>query len=206
MIIQWCVKGMHLPSDAEAKTILRDGLLCNWWRKVRVISPADIASKLTLTNLDMHVNHFTMTDPATGKSFKKNTPFISMSAGTVERDTAAKTNYVRRARRTALWFGTQFGRQPTAYLYVCWTVLAPRQAVELGAIAEEIRDLNTYRKYSPYQPEGEVTAKISVPSNQIHSCERWELPPGSKKLALTGIFLNPGFVPPATLSNVRGVI
>lgn len=52
-------------------------------------------------------------------------PFISLSAGTIERDAAAQTNHVRSARQTALWFGTEFGNETTAYLFTCWVLLAP---------------------------------------------------------------------------------
>src|SRR6267142_2148165 len=71
-------------------------------------------------------------------------------------DATAKTNYVHRARKVGFWFGSNFGASPTAYIYVCWVVLAPRSAVEVEAIAEEVRDLNTYRRYSDFQTEGEI--------------------------------------------------
>jgi hypothetical protein len=37
MIIQWCIKHLHLSDDAEAKSLIgrRAGLMCNWWRDVR---------------------------------------------------------------------------------------------------------------------------------------------------------------------------
>jgi hypothetical protein len=61
--------------------------------------------KLTDSAIDMHVNHFDANDPVSGLPISDETPFISLSAGTVERDSVAKTNNVHRARRTALWFG-----------------------------------------------------------------------------------------------------
>jgi hypothetical protein len=208
MIVQWCIKGLALDSDSEAKLIIdsRLGLACNWWRNVGTINPADVRTRLSARNLDLHVNHFSTVDPATGDPFSRNSPFISLAAGTIERDRVAQTNYVRRARRTALWFGTRFGRSTTAYLYTCWVLVAPRAAVEIEGIAEEIRDLNTYRRYSAYQTEGEIAAKILVPDNHIQSCEKWDVIPGTKTLALKWTHSNRRFTPPERLTNVRELV
>jgi hypothetical protein len=64
MIVQWCMKGLALRGDAEARAIMdsRQGLVSNWWRAVGSIRQADKPAKLTAANLDLHVNHFT--DPA----------------------------------------------------------------------------------------------------------------------------------------------
>ena len=97
MIVQWCVKGMSLPDDNTARGIIdcRGGIISNWWRgAVNGMScPNEIREKLTPSNLDMHVNHYTSTDPVTGTTFDKVTPFISLSAGNVSRDAAARTQY-----------------------------------------------------------------------------------------------------------------
>jgi hypothetical protein len=206
MIIQWCIKGLALSADAEARAIIgaRQGLLCNWWRDVHEISPAERRTRLTARNVDMHVNHFTMKDPT--RPFSETTPFISLSSGTIERDAVAKTNYVRSARQTALRFGTQFGLRDHAYLFTCWVILAPRAAVEVEGVAEEVRDLNTYRRYSAFQTEGEVLVKIILPDNQIEKCEKWELEPTGDRFRLAWCQVNPRFTPPDLLTNVRGVI
>jgi hypothetical protein len=202
MIVQWAIKGLALPDDQTAKTIIdsREGLICNWWRGVGQISPWEIRDRLTQANLNLHVNHFTL------GGFNSRTPFISLSAGTVERDSAAQTNVVRRARRTAMWFGTQFGNASNAYLFTCWVVLAPRRAVEIEGVAEEVRDLNTYRRYSAFQTEGEVAAKIVIPDNQIESCEKWVWDRPRGTLSLAWCYPNPRFTVPEQLSNVRELI
>lgn len=207
MIVQWCIKGMHLGSDTEAQQILHPGgLASNWWRDVGTIRPDDIREKLTEVNLDMHVNHFGDPDPVSGRTFSEVTPFISLAAGVVERDKVARTNFVHTAQRTALWFGTGFGRHSTAYLFTCWVMIGTRSAVEIAHISEEIRDLNTYRRYSDFQTEGEVTAKVSVPGNQIKECKKWEWDRPAKKFHVTKRWTNPQFVPPDSLSNIREVV
>jgi len=199
---------MSLPSDEKARGIIEagQGLICNWWRKAYEIDPAETRLKLTAQNLDMHVNHFTARDPATGRPFNENSPFISLSAGTVERDAVARTNFVHRARRTALYFGTEFGQRSSAYLYTCWVVLAPRAAVEIERMAEEVRDLNSYRRYSPFQPEGEVVAKIIIEDNCIQCCEKWALDGSPTRFRRVWTHANPRFSPPERLTNVRELI
>jgi hypothetical protein len=208
VIIQWCIKGLALPDDASARRIIDDqhGIVCNWWRRVGTIGPNEIRVKLNDTNLNFHVNHFEDTDPSTGRPFFEQTPFISLSAGTVERDAAAKTNLIHRARRTAIWFGTAFGRLDTAYLFTCWTILAPRPSVQVEGVAEEVRDLNAYRRYSDVQTEGEVTVKVIIPDNHIRSCEKWLWDRGSCEFSMEWEYENPRFTRPEQLTNVRQLI
>ncbi|MFG3289667.1 hypothetical protein ACGF3G_12805 [Streptomyces sp. NPDC048179] len=196
---------MSLPDDDIARRIIDDrfGIACRWWQKQDPLPHNEIASRLTEHHLNLHVNHFESIDPATGLPFCEETPFISLSCGTVERDTAAKTNFVHTARHTALWFGTRFGQESVAYLYFCWVLLAPRSAVAVEGVAEEVRDLNTYRRYSPYHAEGEVAAKIRVPASQISHCERWEWDRGDRTIQQTWTHHNSEFVRPESLSNVR---
>ncbi|MGH8909054.1 MAG: hypothetical protein ACRD0K_21815 [Egibacteraceae bacterium] len=208
MIVQWCIKGLSLPDDSTAKAVLdtQRGLVCNWWRDVSLISPVEIRKKLTTVNLNLHINYFMAPDPVTGRPFSEVTPFISLSAGTVERDAAAKANFIHRARYTALWFGTDFGRVNNAYLYPCWLVVAPRVSVEIEGIAEEVRDLNSYRSYSDFQTEGEIVAKIIVPDNQIQGCEKWEWDRPNARFIQRWVQSNPRFTPPEQLTNVRELI
>jgi hypothetical protein len=208
MIIQWCIKGLALESDREAMAILnsRQGITSNWWRAVGTIRQSEKSVKLTFANLDFHVNHFSDTDNTTGLPFSARTPFISLSSGSVERDSIAQTNYIHTALRTALWFGTNFGASSTAYLYTCWVLVGPHQSVEVEALAEEIRDLNTYRRYSDYQTEGEVVAKIVVPDNHIEKCQKWTWDRASRTISSEWVQMNPRFTPPDTLSNVRELI
>ena len=207
MMVQWCIKGLWLPDDATAKKIIddRQGIMCNWWRGVHRITPAQRRDKLTPANLHLHVNHFTQTDPSTNQPFYTVTPFISLTAGTMERNTVMATNVAHRARRTALFFGSQFNRAPVAYLYYCWLVVAPRPAVAVEGVAEEVRNINVYRRYSAYNTEGEITAKVAIPGNQISHCEKWEKDP-SGRFRFAWPYDNPIFSEAETLSNIRELI
>jgi hypothetical protein len=202
------VKGLHLDSDEAAKELISSGggLTCAWWRRVNVISPSLIRDRLTVDAADRHVNHFDVADPVSGLTPAEDSPFISLSAGTVSRDAALRTNTVVRARQTALWFGSAFGIHPYAYLFLCWTLLSPRQAVPVEGVSEEVRDLNTYRRYSEFQPEGEILAKVVVPGNQVVACEKWELAGMPEVWKLADEWRNPDATNPEVLSNVREVI
>jgi hypothetical protein len=199
---------MALDGDEQARSLIdsREGIHCNWWRDVGRITAPGIRDKLTDENLNLHVNHFTIIDPNTKRQFRELTPFISLTAGTVERDAAAKTNIVRRARATALWFGSKFGESDYAYLYTCWVVIAPRSAVTIESVSEEVRDLNTYRRFSQFQPEGEIIAKISVPDNQIKECEKWIWDRNGLMFKLAWTHENTRFTAPEMLTNVRELI
>lgn len=204
MIIQWCMKGLALTSDDVARAIVddREGLICRWFREQGRISPQEIREKLTVDNLDRHVNHFMAIDPLTRRPFAEGSPFISLCAGVVDRDAFSRTNYVRRALETALYFGSDFNKLPHAYVYTCWVILAPRPSVAIEGVAEEIRDLNAYRRYSPYQLQGEVTAKVFIPDNQIARCEKWQVKPARRLWTHD----NPRFTTPEQLTNVRELI
>ena len=110
------------------------------------------------------------------------------------------------ALRTALQSGTNFGASDTAYLFTCWVLVGTRAAVEVEAVAEEIRDLNTYRRYSAYQTEGEITAKIVVPDNHIQKCQKWRWDRAARTVTPDWEQMNPRFASPEILSNVRELI
>ena len=210
MFVQWCIKGVRGRRDDEPATIGLDdadasalvldghGIVCNWWRQVEDISPSARRAKLTAANLDRHVHDY--------DNFKDETPFISLTAGCVERDIAMRINRVHQAQDVALRFGTNWGERH-GYLFYCWVVVGLKRAVSVEGVAEEIRELNTYASWSDYQLEGEVTAKISVPANQIRAWERWDSDgKGAIEPAYTWRQENPRFDPPALVSNLRELL
>ena len=76
----------------------------------------------------------------------------------------------------------------------------------MWGVAEEVRDLNTYRRYSPFQTEGEVTAKVIVPANQILGYEKWSWDRSAHSLTIVGTYWNDQFTPAEQLSSVRSLI
>lgn len=168
------------------------GIRSNWWRTVNSISPSDVADVLNETNLNMHLHDY--------DTFRNDTPFISLASGAVERDRIARTNFVYSAIDTALLFATEGWARPGALFY-CWVPTALNKAVELRAIAEPVRDLLTYRTWSPYQLEGELAAKVHIPSNQIERVEWWD---GTiERTKAVREFKNPNYVEPSAVTNFR---
>ena len=193
MIVQRCLKGVHGISDQDARNVVSsEGILCNWWRNVLWISPAQIRQKLTAQAIDLHVNNYS--------AVQHNTPFISLSSGCVSRDHYLRTNVVLPARTTAVEFATD-GGFGDGHIFYCWLLVGLNPAPEVEGVAKEVRELSTYRSYSAYQTEGEVTAKVIVPANQIE---------GFEKVDATGAHLswtaNPDFTPPSRVANLRDLI
>jgi hypothetical protein len=112
-----------------------------------------------------------------------------------------KANYVYSAIDTALAFATNWGRRDGALFY-CWVPVALNSAVGIRAVAEEVRELNSYRSWSAYQLEGEITAKIEVPANQIKRVEWWDIA-SCRGNDPSDFEDNPNFQPPSPVLNVR---
>lgn len=209
MYVQWAIKGIwggpNGLNDNEAKNLIdfEEGIVCNWWRTVHKISPQKRRGKLIPQNLSMHVNQYGATDPTTGKPFCDGTPFISLTGGCVERNIFLQTNTVFPAKATALGFATESGLHE-GYLFYCWVVVGLNPAVEIEGVSEEVRELNSYRSYSAYQTEGEITAKVIVPANQIHRCEKYSVDSsGRPHMTPDWTHLNPKFSDPAPVTNLR---
>lgn len=193
MIVQRCLKGVHGINDDAARQMLGGGgIQCNWWRDVGKISPQQVRQKLTARAVDLHVNNY--------DAVINDTPFISLTAGCVSRDQYMRTNIVKSARNTAIEFATDGGKGE-GYVFYCWLLVGLNPAPEVEGVAEEVRELNTYRNYSAFQTEGEVTAKVIVPANQIEGVEKVDLSGGH--ISWTG---NPDFSPPNRVTNFRDLI
>lgn len=204
MYVQWFVKGIagqatpggpHLcEQDAYDMALLGYGIRSNWWRNIPggAIRPDEILSVLTEHNLDRHLHDY--------DNFGDETPFISLASGCVERDTILQQNFIYSAVDTALDFATDAWARPGALFYG-WIIVGLNPAVKLAAVAESVRDLNVYHRWSPFQLEGEITAKVHIPANQIQRVEWWD---GSRKRSgPSGSCDNPIFTAPTSILNVR---
>jgi hypothetical protein len=173
MIIQRVIKGISKITQDQALRMLSEGIVRNWWRKVNPLPQHEVPLRLTDRNLDWHQNRYNDPDPLEGgEQFRLYTPFISTTAGTVERDTFNETNIMNPAWKEALPFATD-SLTADGYLFYCYLLIIDRRTVAYQAFAEELRELNVYPGFSPYQPEGEITAKIVIPPAQIEKAEFW---------------------------------
>ena len=108
MFFQKVLKGIAGLTRKGGDESFRTGIMCNWWHRVGEITPAEIVQKLTERNLDWHLNHYDDPDPLMNNApFSENTPFISVTAGVVERDAFWRRNIVFDPFFTALRFATR---------------------------------------------------------------------------------------------------
>lgn len=177
MYVQWCLKGIAEIGDADVDEIFRSGLVSNWARSAGMIPYSDVPKRLTDEELDWHVNRYDDPRPDTGMPYGETTPFISLTAGAVARSTFVALNVAYPAARTALGFATRNATVP-GFVFRCWVPVGLNPAVAVESVAEETRELNASRGYSPFALEGEVTAKVNVPPSQIEECWRCVPAPG----------------------------
>jgi hypothetical protein len=166
--------------------------------------------RLTERNLDRHVNKFDINEPGSGRPFCDITPFISLSAGCVDRRVVLETNIVHRALRTALEFATtnysNGRREPcSGWVIHCYVITGSNPAVQIPTVAEEIRELNHGRAYSGWYWQGEIAAKINVPSVQLLCADRYE-PTQNGGIRWVRREKNPNFCHPAALLPERNML
>lgn len=164
MFVQRCIKGVwggpgglagEDHADAERITQGGEGIRCNWWRKEGQPTPEQVEERLRPDGLHDHIHRYAIAGPRT--------PFISLTAGSVERDRVTSINRL--------------------------------------LTAEEVRELHTYTGWSDFQLEGEITAKLLVPSHQIERCEYWDV--SLDAAAPLREAFNPRYQPPERVSNLR---
>lgn len=203
MQINWCLKGISSRpgfGDAEALAVLSDfGIQSSWLLNngSLPLAQATVASQnaLSLPALEDHVNNF--------YAVAGHTPYISLSAGCREFAGigAAATHYP--AHETATDFATDYGRVE-GYIFRCWVVTTPQVSAAIPGLADEVRDLNLFRKFTHFHDEGEIAAKLLVPRRQIQSVRKVDV--RGQRIAIAGhgtlLVRNPHFVQPQTVSNL----
>jgi len=213
MIIQRVIKGIGNVTRSEAERLLQQGIICNWWRNVNPLPDSEIPQRLTDRNLFWHQNRYSDPDPLEGgQPFYEHTPFISTTAGTVERDPSMSRNVIHPAWLVSLEFATD-GWSRGGFLFHCYLFVLGRSTVAHRHFSEELRELNVYTGYSPYQPEGEITAKIIIPPTQIEKLSFYSISSIQSSFA-AGLLPTPDdeitnmgmYRPPEELSNIRNVL
>jgi hypothetical protein len=140
------------------------GLLSNWWKTRGTIRREEIQGKLTEAALIDHLVRY--------ERVRDETPFISTTAGTVERDAAMSQNVYFPPMYTALRFATR-NFSVDGYVIHAYVFTLGRKSIDLEEFAEEVRDVNTYTAYYTWHPEGEIVAKVNIPSRRIEKVERY---------------------------------
>jgi hypothetical protein len=213
MYFQKILKGIVADNDPAALHYLREGgIHCRWWTRVGSITAEEIRTKLNERNLYWHLNRYDDPDPTQGNEpFCDHTPFISTTAGAVERDVIAQANWVYPPFMTALTFATN-NFSAVGYVYYGYVITLGKKAIELQHFAEEVRELHIYTGFLPFHDEGEITAKIYIPSVCLERYEKFDPTQAFNDLS-NGMFptpvdvqWNPNYAAPEQFSNVRGVV
>ena len=212
MIIQEVLKGISDIDEHDVEVIFSSGIVCNWWRKVGILPSNEVPLRLTARNLHWHQNRYDDPDPMEGnEEFRKHTPFISTTAGSIERDAFNEINILYPAWWEALKFATNFWKTD-GWIFYCSAWILGRKAIGHQAFSEELRELHVYSDFSLFQLEGEITAKIQIPTAQIQRAEEWRLSDVQAALEngdIPSAFqtkLNSRFIDPSTYSNVRAAL
>jgi hypothetical protein len=205
MMIQRVYKGICGIDPHEAEVCLRrGGIASRWWIASGHVGPDEILAQLTESALMRHLNDY--------DAFGRMTPFISTTAGSVVRDARGQANIIETAEYVATDFATD-GFTRDGWVFSGYVFTLGRQAVRQQPFAEEVRELNIYTGYLPFQPEGELVAKFHLPAVQLK--EAWSVTahpdpnrPGAMLWPLKGSVLdNRGvYVPPEDIVNVREVL
>lgn len=212
MIIQKVIKGIGGISQESVDRIFQIGITCRWWQEVNLLPQNEVPLRLTERNLIWHQNRYDTPDPKEGnRPFYLRTPFISTTAGTIERDFFLQTNVLQPAWVEALRFATDVWSRD-GYLFYCYVFIIGKKSVGHQLFSEELRELNIYTGFSPFQPEGEIVAKIIILPAQIEKVGYWPIDklfddikqgqvPSPKKTINNSLYL-----PPDDYNNVRDVL
>lgn len=217
MIFQKVLKGIADISTNDATNIIMgNGIVSNWWRKKNTITNIEIQEELTENNLILHLNHYNQPLPLNhkwahlGKTYGEVSAFISTSSGAIQRDQSAKNNIIFTSFLTSLKFATR-GFKTSGYIFYAYVMVLGKKSIPLQGFSEEVRELHIYKDYLPYHQQGEVTAKISIPSVNIEKAEQYDglsaykdIKRGSNPIPLN-IIQNPNYISPDAYCNIREV-
>jgi len=218
LVFQKVLKGIPDLDNNTAEHIVKHGIICNWWRKVNRITPKDIQLHLTSENADLHLNHYHKPVPSGNplaslgaKTFGDVSPFISTTAGAIQRDKLKSQNIFFDPFLTAMRFATD-NFKTTGYIFYAYVLTIGKMAIEMEQFSEEVRELHIYKNFLPYHKQGEIMAKIIIPSVQIEKAICFD-GPAIKAIMKSGktppafhTIDNPTYQKPEKLSNIREVL
>lgn len=217
MIFQKVLKGIANLSDTDASNMITgNGILSNWWRNKKTITNSEIQTELTESNLLLHLNNYNQALPVghrwthLGKTYGEVSAFISTSSGAIQRDDAKKLNIIFPSFLTSLNFATK-GFKTSGYIFYAYVMVLGKKSIPLQGFSEEVRDLHIFRDFLPYHHQGEVTAKVSIPSVNIEKAERYDGPTALAEIkkSLTPspskIISNPNYLAPDAYCNIREI-
>lgn len=221
MYFQKVLKGIanidHVVAESIAK---KTGIESNWLRKRGRVCSSEIQQQLTepmlLAHLNMYDDPLPSAHPMAGMpsttTYGDVSPFISTTAGAVQRDASQSLNIFFDPFFTALKFATR-NLTTQGFVFYAYVFTLGKKAVPLSGFAEEVRELNIYRDYLPYHHEGEIAAKINIPSIQIEKAEEYDgkdvlesLKKGNYPVPIRTIDNKGHYEAPDRYSNIREVL
>lgn len=212
MYFQHIVKGIPKLGLEEVRRILsQTGLRCNWWRRVGSITGEQIKAKLNSDNLYLHLEHYQSMLPGGDRPFCEDTPFISTTAGTAVEDAVAGRLYVHDAFWEAANFATE-RFESDGWIFYGYVYVLEKPSIELQEFAEEVRNFHLYTRFLRYRREGEITAKIEIPSVRLRCAEFYRGPNLGEQLMRgqrpepVEVLRNDAYCPPERYANVLGRI
>jgi hypothetical protein len=110
-----------------------------------------------------------------------------------------------------LWFATNRLTR-SGYIFRGYVITLGKKAIPFQEYAEEVRELNTYTEYLRFHPEGELTAKINIPSHRLEQVEKWDIDDlladldAGRPLMPSGVKRNWRYSPPEDYANIREVL
>jgi hypothetical protein len=217
MYFQKVIKGIHGLDKEEIEEMLKRGILCNFFSNAGQITMDKIKQLLIEENIDLHLSKHHKPLPSShpyassGKTYGDVTPFISTTAGMVVRNDEYEVQVIRSPFMIALQFATKnFTTQGTVFFAYVMTLGKP--AVELQQFSEEVRDVLQYTDYKKYLHEGEIMAKIVIPSVQIEKAWVFDGPAAKKEFDKGQMptpiktYDNADYLPPEKYSNIRELL
>ena len=210
MFFQHILKGIPEIEVKEVERIFaKTGLRCNWWLRTGSITSEQIKAKLNSDNLYRHLEHYQEVPPGGERPFWKDTPFISTTAGTAVEDIEAKKLYIHDAFFEAAKWATKIF-ESDGWIFYGYVYVLGKPSIELQEFAEEVRNFHLYARFLRNRREGEITAKIEIPSVRLRCAELYHGPGLAEQLSReerpkpVKVVPNDAYCPPERYANILG--